>query len=447
MRREQHPVILQIVRFGLPIVVAVYYVTAARGFAYTADEAYSCADWSACLIGRIPAGPAVDQFSPFWSLLVALGGSFGLDPLLTAKIMSLVFGCFALLALYLLGVELLDDRILAFCAALVSALDPWLLQMGPSGTAATSLVALSLATLFFIKREDYALATLFAGLCTLIAAPSAMLFLCVLGEIWSSREGRKAGRIIMASGVLYFAVVLPWIVVAVIKGHPILPQLRVPGDSVAISWLNVVPLVACAAIAAFGAMTLRRSPLLRQMTGGQWLSPWVWVAWTGVAGLLFARDFWLAGVPVLVLLAMQGVRIVLPALREENPNYSTAFLFTAALFVLNQTNFLMVSQDVMARTIDDQQDVAVVAQWIRAHLPAPVAIESAQPGSLGYQLKTVARVLPLGSNPQAPIVHAARAVLTGYDELYRPSAAHEDSSGQRRERLALFQRHSEEGRR
>ena len=445
MRREQNPVILQIVRFGLPIVVAVFYATAARGFAYTADEAFSTADWSACLLGRISAEVAVNQFSPFWSVLVALGGMFGLDVLLTAKIMSLVFGCFALLALYLLGVEVLDDRILAFCAALMVALDPWLLQMGPSGSGATSLLTLSLATLFFIKREDYALATLFAGLCTLIATPSAVLFLCVLGEIWKGKR-RNAGKIIAASGVLYVAVLLPWFVVAVVRDLPLLPQLRVPGGSVAVSWLNMVPVVTFLTIAALGTTVLRRSPLLRFLSGGQPVWLWVWVAWTSVAGLLFARDFWLAGVPVLVVLAMQGVRIVIPALREEFPNYSTAFIFTAVLLVLNQTNFLMVSQDVMARAIDDQRDVAAVARWIGVHMPVAVAIETDQPGSLGYQLKTGVRVLPLGSNPRAPIVLAARTAMAGYDELFRPAGAHEDPSAPRRDGLALFQRQSQEGR-
>jgi hypothetical protein len=445
MRSKQHPVIVQIVRFGLPVVVALYYVTAVRGFAYTTDEAYATANWASYLLSQTPSAPAIGPFSPFWVLLPALGGLFGLNLLFTAKIMSLVFGCFALLALYLVGVEVLEDRILAFCASIICALDPWMLQVGPSGSGSTTLLALSLATLFFLRRGDYALATLFAGMSTLVAVPAVMLLLCILLDLGHEPEGRKRAKIALAALLLYVAVVVPWIGFAVSKGFPILPHVNAPGDSIATSWLMLIPIVVLVVLAGFGTRVVRHSPLLRLVAGRQPGSFWIWALWTGVAGFFFARDLWLAGIPLFIVLALHGVRILVPALRDELPAYGTAFLFTAAMLVLNQTNFLFISRDLIARSLTEEQEVTMVAAWMRANLPAATTVESERPGLLEYQMKERAHVLGPGSVHTAPYVLTSLPNVPGYLELHR-AAYPDDPTRPGGGTFGLFRRQGEESR-
>lgn len=443
MQREQHPVITQITRFGLPVVVALYYVTAVREFAYTADEAYTTANWASYLLGQTPAAPAVGLFSPFWALLPALGGLFGLNLLFTTKIMSLVFGCFALLALYLVGVEVLEDRMLAFCAAIICALDPWMLQMGPSGAGITALLALSLATLFFLRRGDYALATLFAGISTLVAVPAVMLLFCILQEIRHEPEGRRRGKIALAAFLLYVAVVVPWIGFALLKGFPILPHVNAPGDSIAVSWLMLIPIVVLVALAGFGTRVVRHSPLLRLVSGKQPGSFWIWALWAGVVGFLFARDLWLAGIPPLILLALQGLRIVVPALREDVPAYGTAFVFAAAMLVLNQTNFLFISRDLMTRSLTEEHEITMIAAWMRANLPEATMVESERPGFLAHQMKGSARILAPARDHSAPFLLSSLTHVQEYVEVYRP-ASPDDPARPSGGALALFRRQGEE---
>jgi hypothetical protein len=444
MRREQHPAITQIVRFGLPLVVAVFYATAARGFAYTADAGYSAAEWAQHLLGPIATPPAITLFSPLWTLLTALGGLMGLDVLLVAKVLSLVFGCFALLALYLLSVELLDDRILAFCVSLIVALDPWLLQAGPSGTAATALAALSIAALFFMRREDFALASLLVGFCTLIALPAAALFVSLLLEISAARRERGSIKVMAASGLVYLAVLLPWFMFALLKGLPFLPSVQVPGDSIAISWFGVLTIVMSASLAIAGLITVRRSPLVRLLAGDQVTGLWIWVVWIACAGLVFDRDVWLAGLPVLALLALHGLRAIVPALRDDAPNYSFAFLFVGIMLVLNQSTYFLLTKGAMARAMEDQQAVAVIAQWIKSNIPDVTTVESEEPGTLEYFLRTGTRVVPLEKAPRSQLILTARTEVPGYEEVYRPAPVIDDSSRHEHGRVALFRRHLQE---
>jgi hypothetical protein len=368
----------------------------------------------------------------------------GLDVLLVTKVLSLVFGCFALLALYLLSVEILEDRILAFCVSLIVALDPWLLQAGPSGTAATALVALCITALFFMSRGDFALASLFAGFATLVALPAVAILVSLLLEILAVRRGKGSMKVIAAAGLVYVAVLLPWFVYAVLKGFPLFPSFQVPGDSLAISWFGILPVGILIALALSGAIAVRRSALVRLLAGEQPTALWIWVAWTVFSMLLFCSDVWLAGLPVLALLAVHGLRAMVPVLRDETANYGRALLFVGIMLVLNQSTFFLWTKGSMLGAIEGQQDVAAIAQWIKLNCPDVAIVESEQPGALGYFLRTGAQVVPLRRTPRSQFVLAARAKVPGYKEVYRPASMIDDSSRHEGGRFVLFQRYLQE---
>ncbi len=440
MKREQHPLILQIVRFGLPLVVAVYYATAARGFSYTADPGYAAADWATLLLGQRTGIPGAEGYSLFWTMLLALGGMLGLDLLLVAKIMSLLFACFAILGLYLLGVEVLDDRILAFSVALIAALDPLLLQAGPSGSPAAALLALSVASLFFLRRGDYALGAVFAGLSFLLAWPAMVLMVSLGIEVACLSDGRPRVKTLLAAVLVFFAVVVPPVVFAGVKGLPVVSGNSVPGGALAIGWWTLIPAVICLVPSVAGILAVRRMRLLRLIVGDASRGILLWVIWTAAVGLIWSRDFWLAGSPVLLLGGMQGLRTLVPGLREEFANYSVVFGATAFLLVVNQAIFLSVGSPRMKGTVEAEADIILITQWVSQKLPAGVTIDSEAPGLTGYHLRSGQQVAPLSADIPGDYVIAVDRSVPGYRMIYRPSQSDEDPLGNVSGRFALFQR-------
>jgi hypothetical protein len=440
MKNQQHPMIVQVVRFGLPLVVAVYYATAARGFPYTADCGYAAANWSALLLGQRTGLPGTGMFSLFWTVLLALGGTLGLDLLLVGKIMSLLFACFGVLGLYLLGVEILDDRILAFSAALIVALDPLLLQAGPCGTPATALMALSTASLFFTRRRDFALAAVFAGLGTVLAWPAAVLMVSLGLEVRSLSDGPSRSETFFGACAVFLAVVLPWMVFAWAKGLPLVSDIGVPGSALAIGWWTLVPALLCVLMTVAGIVVIHRSRLLQLVLGEPSWGVLAWILWVGVAGFLCGRDFWLAGSPLLLLGAMQGLRAMVPALREEVANYSVAFGATALLLVVNQAIFLTAGKESMNEALEAEQDAIPSVQWISARLPAAITIESEVPGLTECLLRSGQRVSPRPASVTAEYVLSSEKSIQGYREIFRSSQPVADPLETGAGRFALFQR-------
>lgn len=438
MTREPHPLIVNIVRFGLPLVVAVYYVTAARGFSYTADSGYAAADWVRFLLGQREGIPGSGGYSPFWTVLLTIGGMLGLDPLLVAKIMSLLFACFGILGLYLLGVEILDDRVLAFSAALIAALDPLLLQAGPSGTAATALLALSVASLFFIRRGDFALGAVFAGLSTILAWPAAVLLICLGIEAALSADRRPAGKTLFAAALVFLAVLAPWVAFAGLKGLPVISDSSIPGGALATGWWTLIPAGACLIPVFMGILAVRRLRLLRLLVGGV---PWgilAWVVWTAVVGAAWSGDFWIAGSPVLLLVAMQGLRAIVPALREEFANYAAAFGMTAFLLIVNQAIFLTAGRAGMEGAVEAERDVVAIVEWANVTLPAGITVASDLPGLTGYHLRSGRHVARSpGGDAGEYVISSARSVA-GYRMIFRPPEP--DPTGVTGGRFALYQR-------
>lgn len=440
MKNEPHPLVLQIVRFGLPLVVAVYYATAARGFSYTADPGYAAADWATLLLGQRFGVPGTQMYSLFWTVLLALGGTLGLDLLLVAKILSLLFACFGILALYLLGVEILDDRILAFSVALIAALDPLLLQAGPSGTPATALLALGVASLFFARRGDFALGAVFAGLATVLAWPAAMLMVSLGFEVGSMTDQRPKVKTSVAAALVFLAVVVPWVVFARVKGLPMVSDSSVPGGALAIGWWTVIPAALCLIPVITGILSVRRAWLLRLVVGEPARGLLVWIIWTIFVAAVWSRDFWLAGSLVLIVGAMQGLRVLVPGLRDEFPNYSVAFGATAFLLVASQVIFLSAGNAGMAGTVEAEQDVVSIVQWVSSRLPAGITVESEAPGLTGYHLRSGQRVYSRPAVVPADYVISTESSVRGYREIYRPSRDGGDPLGSGAGKFALFQR-------
>jgi hypothetical protein len=440
VKQEQNPVILQVVRYGLPLVVAVFYCTAALSFHYTPDSTYVPLQWVRSGEGVILPLHAGEGQNPLWMLLLKAGGVVRLDLLLTAKVFSLVFCCFSLLALYLVAVAVTRDRLLALCCALVAALDPLLLQAGPSGGGLGLGLSLSLTAMFFLLRGEDLPAALFAGLCSLVFWQAFLLFALILVDIGINRPAPGKSRwLIGAVSIVYGVVVAPWVLVALAYGRSPAPELVPFAEFPAVTWLRVLLLLLCAGLVVAGFIFNRKSGKAEESPVRSGAILWSWVLWMAICGVVWGQDFWFLGALLIVVGAFDGLRRVVTVRSAIEPAYAFAFLLTGVFLFINQFTFISSVKPVMARVADEAQDLEYVAFWAKAHVPPAAKIQSEKTGLVGYITERSVDTLPDGAGPVAEFVVSTRSYLPGYVEVYRPQLSALDSLADGA-RVAFFQR-------
>jgi len=240
--------------------------------------------------------------------------------------------------------------------------------------------------------------------------------------------------------LVFFAVVGPWVLFAWLKGLPVISGSSVPGSALAVGWWTAVLAAVCLIPALAGILALRRSRLLRLVVGDPPRGLLLWIIWTFGIGVFLAPDFWIAGFPVLLLGAMQGLRTLVPALREEYARYSIAFGAVALMLVVNQVVFLSVGQASMAGMVEAEEDIVPIVEWVGARLPAAITIESEAPGLVEYHLRSGQRVFPGRVVGSADYVISRERSVAGYREIFRPSQTGGDVLETTGGRFALFQR-------
>jgi len=337
-------------------------------------------------------------------------------------------------------VEVTRDRLLALCCTLVAALDPLLLQTGPSGGSLGLGLSLSLATLFFLLRGEDVPAALFAGLCSLVFWQACLLFVLILVDIGVNGPGPGKSRwLIGAVTIVYGVVVAPWILLALANGRSPVPVLVPFGEFPAVNWLRVLLLLLCAGLIVAGFFLNRRSGEAEEHPGRSRAILWSWILWMAAAGVVWGQDFWFLGGLLIVVGAFDGLRRIAAARPAGEPAYALAFLLTGVFLLVNQVTFVSSVRPVMARAADEAQDLEYVAFWAKAHLPPEAKIQSEKTGLVGYITERSVDPLPDGVGPDAEFVVTTRRYLPGYNEVYRPQLTAVDSLADAA-RVALFQR-------
>jgi len=440
VKQEQNTVVLQIVRFGLPLVVAVFYCTAALSFPYTPDSTYMQLQWVRGQEGGLlPLQPGGGQ-NPLWILLLNMGRVFRLDPLLTAKVFSLVFCCFSLLALYLVAVEVIRDRLLALCCALVAALDPLLLQAGPSGSSVGLGLALSLTALFFLLRGEDIPAAMFAGLCTLVFWQASLLFILILVDIGIHGPVHGKSRwLVGAVTIVYGVVIAPWVFVGLANGVNPVPLLVPFREFPALTWLRLSVLLLCTGLVGAGIALSSKRKETDERAARSGVVCWSWVLWMAVCGMAWGWDFWFLAAPLIVVGAFQGLSRIVTGRSAREPAYTFAFLLTGVFLLINQFTFFNSVKPVMVSAAGEAQNLEYVAFWAKAHVPPESRIQSEKTGLLGYIAERTVEPLPESARPDAEFVVWTRSVLPGYVEVYRPQISALDSLADGA-RAALFRR-------
>jgi hypothetical protein len=407
----------RIARYGLPLVIAIFYLTATLTYDYTPESTFEfLVDFN-----TVSTGLHNDSLSPLWALVVQAGSWLQLDLLLTVKIFSLFFACTAVLFGYLFANEVMGDRLIAFSCALVAAMQPWFLQAGPAGAVASLALSLLLAALFFQMRNEYVLASVLSGVLTLIAWPGVLLMgFIVIDLVLNSRDKRRGVRFGTGCVMVYCSVLLPWFLYAFVAGRQFIPvmvgfgefEFRSLGDWSALALLVIGCVVAIVAPAR--GHEEEHSYVLRNAT------PLLSLAVLGVLTLLGNKDALYLAMPLLIVYCFDGVARLLHLLGRQHLRYLTTLTLTVVLLVQYQTAFHFNTRPFMEKSIDRSEQIISIAYWLGRHATADDAIASEQPAELRYYTGRYVHTMRESAEVTPTYVVSRESAGREYEVVYTP---------------------------
>ena len=404
MNQQQSPAITQVVRIGLPVAVLIYYVSAALGFEYTPDSTYfslQCARDLATGAGlQVPQGWVGAGYpNPLWTLLIAAGHVFGLDYLLTAKILSLILGSTAIMLSYFVAHEILRDHMLAFLAVLVIGLQSWFLQVAPSGNGLPLVLCLTLASLLFLLRNEYLLSAICAGMATLVAWELFGLMALLWFDITINTKDRIQGTRIARGCLLAFvATLLPWILGALYASKPFLPELLPAGDGGTAALLGKTGFLLLVGFAVAGIVLLARSGAAGRERMRNHYSLWFWMLIMGLASLQGPEILPYLVLPLLVIYAFYGLQQIGERFVREELRYTLLIAVAGVFLLVNQLTYTLEAKPRMAVRVEREQHLTAIASWLHQYLPEGASVSARETGLLGYlsgrEILPEHRVLP-----------------------------------------------------
>jgi hypothetical protein len=413
---QQDVLSLRLARYGVPAVILVFYLTAVLRFDYTPEHTFVALGQ----VTGLPSSPDGSFVSPLWTALIGGARSAGIDPLLAAKVLSLLSTSVALLAAFLIAIEILRDRFLAFAVVLMIAVESWLTQAAVSGHPFAFGMALLLGSVFFLQRNEYPVSAILAGCASLVFWQALFLLplLAVDAFVNATEQGRRVARAarVLGAGA---AVAVLWPVAALITGQGVLswmppfPELVVPTVP---GWI-VYGLCSAALIAGFTIL------LLKGGGGGRVvlvllpaLGPLVILA---ACSLSSGDELWRMALPFLFATALFGVRQVLGQLDRSAMLYPVTFLLAGLTLLLNQTEMQPTVRDHMVATAAEDRELEGLAVWVRSHAGPEVRVFSDRPAILMYYAGRDVRA----GTPHAPavtdLVVTARTPGPEFTAVYR----------------------------
>jgi len=421
---ENDVLLNRIARYGLPVLVLIFYLQASRYMGYTPDEGFVVPTYAAGLIDGVGLeGPPWDAPwgtpSPLWVVLVGAGGALGIDLVLTAKIFGLFFGSLAVLATYLVAVEVLDDRIVSLCVALLVATGPWLMVTAVAGDGIALALALSMAGLFFYLRRDLLVGVLMLALAGLVVWPALLLgILCVADDLRRAPAGAQRRRRGTVAGVLLLSVFVGWGLLAWRLGAGIIPLPTGPAgepDPVTFVMLCVFAIIGVGGILLASARG--RVVIVRQ---SRFPLVVLWCAIGVVAGLATNTDAFLLSSPVLLMCGFLGLVVLRPPLSGDGHlRLGPVFVVTALLLLGNQAGLYLFTRPKMLAGTGEVAQLESAASWVRASMPANATVASDHPWTLAYLAGTTVRPYDVSAVPPPEFVVLARGTVPGYVRAYR----------------------------
>lgn len=418
---EHHPVTVQIARFGLPLIILIFYVTASLSFEYTPDSTYSTLQQVKVMseLGSPDAGSNAP--SPLWMLLIVIGRLLHVDALVTAKVFSLFFSSFIILFSYLLANEVLRDHLLSFCIALVVATQWWLLQAAPSGSALGLGLLLSLVSVFFLLRNEYLLSAFFVGLTSLVFWQAVGLMALLMADVvLNSVDRRHVAKMMAGVPLVYCCIVLPWVLYAFVHGFSIVPTLVPHGEMSGFSVAAVLALSVMGGLTLAAVIVIARSGEEGRMVIRTQVAPLLWICVVLLVGSIANLDFLYMGIPLVIVYGFLGLREILVVAGWGRLVYTVALVLTGVLIIQSQVTFGSVRSTTIQSSVDENGKLVSIAIWLKANTSAETLVVTDRPGIVGYYSDLPVTVLN-GKKENAPYVVSKATELDGYDLAFTPT--------------------------
>lgn len=426
MNESQSHIVIRITRYGLPLVVGIFYLTASLGFEFTSDSTLRMASF--VQYGFL-SPPIEGSPSPLWWFLVSIGGWFHVDLVLASKVLSLVFCCGTILVGYLVANEILRDRLIAFCVSLMLALQGWLLQLAPSGSALSLAIVLILTALFYMLRNEYVVAPFILGLCTLVLWQAMFLLipLCIDIRI-NSVSKQRSWKVILSACVVYLSALLPWAVYAVVNSAKGAPMLLGVSELPPLSITGIVTLSILGMLGMFGLATslqLQSSRMELLRTNGGAL---VFVGVLVALGSIVHVDVWYAVLPLVVVYSFFGLAEVLKRMGEQRFLHSLSLVFTAFILLLVQFDYHNVNKPSIARAVEEASQLRSVAAWISTNVPSGQSVAAECVGTIEYYAERPVALLQQAEEPLEDFVVSSGRTLAGYEIAFSLPASAEGTT-------------------
>ncbi len=432
---DEHPALsLNLARFGLPAIILIFYMTAILAFEYTPDSTYE----ELLLAKGLTAGD-ISTPGTIWRLLLGVGELLHLDSLLVVKVLSLLFSCAAILMSFLIAFEILVDRVLAFSIALVVGVQPWLIQLAVSGSSVSLGAALTLATVFFMLRNEYLLAAILAGVSALTFwQGTGLLIILVIDALMNSLSPQRGMKV--AASVLLVGLVtwLPWTLFALVTKHTVgLPDI-VPVTDVELPSLTttVVLIVLGISIAIMAGISWREGGESGALLRNQ-LAPTMVVLWLGLSSWISGSFSWLIGLPICLALLVLTLRMFLAANNRGHLVHGYSFLVIGVLLVLFQLDFYRSTKPCMQSRIASSNELMAIAYWIRSNVPVANEVNADSPWILAYY--SGRRIDRVNDVPAMYVVSSVRPD-TSYKPVYDPVKEYPDQFVGSSDRWRLWRR-------
>lgn len=390
---DQDRLVAQITRYGLPAIILIFYITASLNFQYTPDSTF--------LMLREGGDTGSTTPAPLWMLLIAVGKLMGVDGLLVAKALGLFCGCAAILAMFVLAQQFLQDRLLALTVALMMAMQFWLLQTSVTGSALNVAMVLVLMAVVFLLKNDYMAATVMIGLCSLVFWQAALFLPVVFYDLMVNSISRRRGIKVFLAGILvYAAVLLPWFLFALLYERGFIPALPPVREFPATDSAWIALIVFLVVLLGSGVVVLVRRP------GGERIRLHSYIPPLLVTGILMLGqdtgnlDLTFLALPLLMAMAVDAGKVVLGALGHQNKVHLFALALTAVVLIQSQLFYLRETRPLMAKRQAESTELARIGDWLGSNLQPGDVVAAEHPGIVGYHAGW--NVVDIGSAGSGP---------------------------------------------
>lgn len=415
-----------LIRFGLPAIVLIFYVTASAHFAYTPDDTYIFMRFAKNLlegegIAFNRGEPTYGVTSPLWLMLISAGGWLGIDVYTAAKGLDLVLAGLALLAFYALAIEIIRNHLAVLCATLAFSVNIWFLRWAGTGMETSLSVLLLLLTIGYCLRNEYLMAIVLAALLTFTRPEGLLAAVLVMVDAYmNAREKTRGWRNAASLALVYGALLAPWLIYAYLTFGRVIPNTALAKtgfgfnvDEFAWTFSDVAKTLAVSdgislAIVVLGvaAVLLRRSvsfvategivgsiPQEASVSNGRWLQhnfvPLMWIVTLPmlylVTGANVISRYLLMIVPVVIIFAFALTWRLLVMVRKTNWRLAATILLTALIMAQSQWLYHSYVRPSIATFTQGMEECFIpIGKWLNANSPEDAVVFVPDIGAIGY---------------------------------------------------------------